>query len=392
MNIILEDKAQHRQLWPLSFTRPSSELRLGILTLREKWENRISANYSWHTAAYLQGKFPLFISEQNLLVNACVCATDELAEQVKVLASGEGLRKGETLIVAHLNSKEVSFELNKLDVKWKEYQGELHVVENTWDIPELNTGELTRDFELLTRGRKSQVLSKTNQLLGDQLFIEEGAQLECAIINSKTGPVYIGKNAVVQEGSLIRGPFALCESSQVNMGSKIYGATTIGPHSKVGGEISQSVILAYSNKGHDGFLGHSVIGEWCNLGAGTNVSNLKNNYDKVRVWSYPTNRFAKTNLQFCGLIMGDHSKAGINTMFNTGTVVGLACNIHGTGFPRQFVPSFSDGGASGYKVHQLKAATSIAEKVMTRRNEKLTALDVEILQNVFELTSNYRKF
>jgi UDP-N-acetylglucosamine diphosphorylase/glucosamine-1-phosphate N-acetyltransferase len=249
------------------------------------------------------------------------------------------------------------------------------------------------DFHLLTGGRKSAPISDTNQLLGlENIFAEEGAKIECAIINATQGPVYIGRNAEIMEGSVIRGPFALCDHAVVSMGSRIYGATTVGPYSKVGGEIVQSVILGYSSKAHDGFLGHSVVGQWCNLGAGTNVSNLKNSYDKVKVWSYPENKFIRTGLQFCGLIMGDHSKTGICTMINTGTVIGVGCNLYGSGFPRQFVPSFSEGGAHGYEIHPLKKVFSTAEKAMIRRNRVLTDEDQRILTVVFDRSASYRKF
>ncbi len=392
MNLILFEEAPSRKLWPLTLTKPASELRVGILSLREKWERRIAGNYSWLTADYLSEKYPATYEERNLLLNATVCASDELAEKVKMLSIGEGIKNEDKLVAACI-SGEYAGNWQKANIKWIECNSELDFVQNTWDVHELNHKQLLADFELITSGRKSQAISRTNQLLGEEnIFVEEGAKIECSVINAESGPVYIGKDAQVLEGSLIRGPFALCEHAQVNMGSKIYGATTIGPFSKVGGEIAQSVIQGFSNKGHDGFLGHSVIGEWCNLGAGTNVSNLKNTYEKVRVWSYAENRFAKTGLQFSGLIMGDHSKAGISSMFNTGTVVGVACNIHGAGFPRQFVPSFADGGASGYKTHQLKSAFNTAGKVMARRNHLLTEVDQKILQNVFEITSGYRKF
>ncbi len=395
MNIILFDGTFTRNLWPLSFTKPISELRVGILLLREKWQKRIDGKYSWQTSEYLKNKYPLNIENHNLLINSSVCATDELAEDILKLKEGEGIQKNGNVIAVCLSGSAAESWLNQNETKigWKEYRNSVSLILNTWGIHEQNEQQLKNDFELITKGRTSQPISKTNQLLGGKnIFVEEGVKIECSVINAETGPVYIGKGATIQEGSLIRGSFALCDHAQVNMGGKIYGATTIGPYSKVGGEIAQSVIQGYSNKGHDGFLGHSVIGEWCNLGAGTNVSNLKNTYDKVRVWSYAENRFAKTGLQFSGLIMGDHSKTGISTMFNTGTVVGIACNIHGAGFPRQFVPSFADGGTSGYKVHLLRSVFNSAEKAMSRRAEELTETDRQILQNVFELTSGYRKF
>jgi len=260
-----------------------------------------------------------------------------------------------------------------------------------YHIFSLNEVEIQSDFDLLTEGRKSIPLSDTNTIINsEKIFIEEGASVECAILNAKTGPIYVGKDAVIMEGSAIRGPLAMCEGAVLKMGSKIYGATTLGPYSKVGGEVSNSVLIGYSNKGHEGFLGNSVIGEWCNIGADTNISNLKNNYDEVKLWSYDEQRFLKTGLQFCGLIMGDHSKTGINTMFNTGTVVGINANIFGSGYPRNYVPSYAWGGAQGFKTYLLKKALETAEKVMARRNLTLTEEDKKILEHVFLNTSKYR--
>ncbi|HKJ41634.1 MAG TPA: putative sugar nucleotidyl transferase, partial [Sunxiuqinia sp.] len=279
------------------------------------------------------------------------------------------------------------------DIQWTAFEGALEFIQYPWDLTEKNGHQIHLDFDFLTHERESAPISNTNQLIHpEHIFVEPGAKLEYATINASHGPVYIGSDAEIMEGCLIRGPFALCDHGIVNMGSKIYGGTTIGPFSKVGGEVSQSILLGHSNKGHDGFLGNSVIGQWCNLGAGTNVSNLKNNYQQVKAWNYPARRFIKTGLQFCGLIMGDHSKAGINTMFNTGTVVGVACNIHGPGFPRQFVPSFAEGGVGGFKCHALKNVFNTAEMVMARRGESFSSADQQILSAVFEQTETNRSF
>ncbi len=394
MNYILVDGNNRENLLPLCFTRPVAGLRTGILTIREKWERRLPGFYSWKTEFWLQQKFPLQTAPDNCLINAHVCPTDELAKQVDALKSGQGiLFQGEMVAVCLDENLLTSYFESEGVIDWKEFAGPLDVIRYPWDLTEVNARQIQLDFDLLTANRESEPISLTNQLIHpDNIFAESGAKLEFATINALAGPVYIGADAEIMEGSLIRGPFALGEHSVVNMGSKIYGGTTIGPYSKVGGEISQSVITGYSNKGHDGFLGHSVLGEWCNLGAGTNVSNLKNNYEQVKIWNYATGRFMKTGLQFGGLIMGDHSKAGINSMFNTGTVVGVACNIHGTGFPRQFVPSFADGGPSGFKLHQLKSVFATAAKVMARRNQLLSELDEEILSRVFEQTVAFRSF
>jgi len=394
MNYILVDGHNRENLLPLCFTRPVAELRTGVLTIREKWERRLPGNYSWKTEPCLQKKFPLHTASENCLIYAHFCPTNELVEQVRSLENGQGIlfkgekvaaKLGESLLATYLDTKE--------GLSWKEYAGPLDMICYPWDLTEINGRQIQLDFDLLTGNRQSEPISNTNQLIHpENIFVESGAKLEFVTINATAGPVYIGADAEIMEGSMIRGPFSLGEHSVVNMGSKIYGGTTIGPYSKVGGEISQSIVTGYSNKGHDGFLGHSVLGEWCNLGAGTNISNLKNNYEQVKIWNYATGRFMKTGLQFGGLFMGDHSKAGINSMFNTGTVIGVACNIHGTGFPRRFVPSFADGGPGGFKLHQLKTVLATAAKVMERRKRSLSEADYEILATVFEQTAAFRSF
>jgi UDP-N-acetylglucosamine diphosphorylase/glucosamine-1-phosphate N-acetyltransferase len=393
MNIILFDGRERAGLLPLCFTRPVSELRTGILTIREKWEGRLPGTYSWKTENYLQDKYPLNIEKHNLVLNAHACPTDELVKLVGQLEDGFGIKWHGMKIAALLGEVLLDIFFNDDEIEWVEFEGELDMIRYPWDLVEANSKQIQLDFNLLTAKRESGPVSLTNQLIHpENIFVEAGAKLEFVTVNATAGPVYIGEGAEIMEGSLIRGPFALGCHSVVNMGSKIYGGTTIGPHCKVGGEISQSILTGFSNKGHDGFLGNSILGEWCNLGAGTNVSNLKNNYDQVKVWNYPSGRFIKTGLQFCGLVMGDHSKAGIQTMFNTGTVVGVACNIHGTGFPRQFVPSFADGGAGGYKVHQLQNVFTTAGKVMERRGKQLMETDKQVLSAVFEQTAAYRRF
>lgn len=394
MNVILFESADRDRLLPLCYTRPVALLRTGILSLKEKWERRLPANYSFQTVSYLQEKYPLNLAEVNLLINSHVCPTDALVEQVRALEPMQGLKWQELPIAVFLPKAEAeNYPAAAETIHWIDYQEALDVVNDPWDINELASRQIKLDFELLTAGRTSAPLSDTNRVIApENVFVEEGAKLEFAIINASQGPVYIGNHAEVMEGCLIRGPLALGEHAVLNMGTKVYGPVALGPYCKVGGEIANSTLLGYSNKGHDGFLGHSVLGEWCNLGAGTNVSNLKNTYDQVKVWSYKDERFIRTGLQFCGLIMGDHSKAGINTMINTGTVVGVGCNIHGTGFPRQFVPSFSDGGAHGYKVHQLKPMFKTATQVMSRRKSSLSDVDERILTAIFDRSARFRKF
>ncbi len=265
-------------------------------------------------------------------------------------------------------------------------------VNETWEIFGQNGKAIEQDFDLLTKGRKSEKLSDTNRIIGgENIFIEKGAKVEFATINATSGPVYIGRDAEIMEGALIRGPFALCEQGVIKMGAKIYGPATIGPFSKVGGEINNSVIFGYSNKAHDGFLGNSVIAEWCNLGADTNNSNLKNSYDNVKLWSYTQETFVDTGLQFCGLIMGDHSKSGINTMFNTGTVVGVNVNVFGSGFQRNFIPSFSWGGTSGFSIYNVKKAIQVAEAMYARRGKKFDEIEKELFYNLFDQTASNRR-
>ncbi|MFM1875606.1 MAG: hypothetical protein RL266_1343 [Bacteroidota bacterium] len=388
MNYILFDSEPQRLL-PLTFTRPVAELRIGILTIREKWNLLLGVSTSTLTVDHLQRKFPLVQTNDNVWINGGVCPTEQLVDAISKLADGDKLVKNGLLLAARIKG-----ELNSETLTTHgaiEFPSHVLSVRDPWDIFSKNGEALKLDFEFLTTGRRSGQLSASNTVIGNgSIFLEEGANAEACIFNTSSGPIYLGKNSEVMEGSIIRGPFALCEGSQVKMGAKIYGPTTIGPESRVGGEVNNSVIIGYSNKGHDGFLGNSVLGEWCNLGADTNNSNLKNNYDEVRVWSYASQRFAKTGLQFCGLIMGDHSKSGINTMFNTGTVVGVSSNVFGSGFPRTFIPSFQWGGAAGFVEYDLEKAFATATRVMQRRGIEFNETDREILSSVFDLTKSYR--
>lgn len=389
MNYILFDGAVRTQLLPFTFTRPVADIRIGILTIREKWEKYLNTTTSTITEDYLSEKWPMVEMEENVMINAAFLPTAELIEQIKNLQPGEAVFHEEDVVAFH-SYEEQDVEFAKCTAI--EMEGKAMMVEHTWDIFRLNAEAIAADFELLTQDRTSQKISSTNQVIApENVFLEEGAKVECAILNASQGPIYIGADAEVMEGSIIRGPFALCDHATIKMGAKIYGSTTVGPHSKVGGEVNNSVIFGYSNKGHDGFLGNSVLGEWCNLGADTNTSNLKNNYAEVRLWDYASDRFAPTGLQFCGLIMGDHSKCGINTMFNTGTVVGVSANIFGAGFPRNFIPSFSWGGSGGLTTYKTVKAFEVAEIVMIRKNNEFSELDRAILDQVFEDTKKYRR-
>jgi UDP-N-acetylglucosamine diphosphorylase/glucosamine-1-phosphate N-acetyltransferase len=342
------------------------------------------------TEEYLSEKFPMVEMEDNVMINASFLPNDILVEMVKNLEKNQAIFQGEEVIAFYTNDTQEEVDFDSYEII--EFNEECITVQHTWDIFAKNEAALREDFELITEGRNSQQIPKSvNIIAPENIFIEEGAKLEFVTLNASTGPIYIGKNAEIMEGSVIRGPFALCESGRVKLASKIYGATTVGPYSVIGGEVSNSVLFGYSNKGHDGFLGNSVLGEWCNIGADSNNSNLKNNYEEVRLWSYETEGFAKTGLQFCGLMMGDHSKCGINTMFNTGTVVGVSANIYGAGFPRNFVPSFSWGGASGFTTYITSKAFQTAKIVMARRQVEFSEQDARILEHVFEITKKYRK-
>lgn len=389
MNYILFDGTVREQLLPFTYTRPVADIRIGILSIREKWEKYLNSTTSTITEDYLSEKWPMVEMEENIMINASFLPTAELVEQILNLQPGEGIFHNED-VVAFFAYEDQDVEFSKCS--HIELQGKAFSVEHTWDIFAKNAEAIIADFELLTFERKSQKISSTNQVINpENIFLEEGAKVECCILNALNGPIYIGADAEVMEGSVIRGPFALGDHAVIKMGAKIYGPTTVGPHSKAGGEINNSVIFGYSNKSHDGYLGNSVLGEWCNLGADTNTSNLKNNYAEVRLWDYASEKFAPTGLQFCGLMMGDHSKCGINTMFNTGTVVGVSANIFGAGFPRNFIPSFSWGGSAGTTTYKTEKAFEVAEKVLERKNLEFSAEDKAILEHVFEVTKKYRK-
>lgn len=389
MNYILFDGRSRNDLLPFTFTRPVADLRIGILTIREKWENMLDSNTSTRTESYLSAKWPEKIREKNIFINSSFIPTAGLIDKIKVLKENESLvANGE--VVAYFQKDKKEADLSNLEKT--EFGGEVFQICNTWDIFSKNEQAIEMDFELLTKGRKSQKIDESNFVKNpEQIFIEEGAVVENCSLNASSGPIYIGKNALVMEGSLIRGALAVCENAVIKMGAKIYGATTIGPHCKAGGEINNSVFFANSSKGHDGYLGNSVLGEWCNMGADSNNSNLKNNYAEVRIWNYNTENFARTGLQFCGLMMGDHSKCGINTMFNTGTVVGVSANIFGSGFPRNFIPGFSWGGSAGTSTYKLEKALETAELVMKRRNVELSDADKRIFQHVFDYSAKWRK-
>jgi UDP-N-acetylglucosamine diphosphorylase/glucosamine-1-phosphate N-acetyltransferase len=390
MNYILFDGTVRNALLPFTFTRPVADILVGILTIREKWENYLGTTTTTITEEYLAEKYPMVEMEQNVMINASFLPNPVLVEMIENLNPNEAIMLGEDIIAFYTTDSQEDVNFDEYELI--DYEGEILRIENTWDIFSKNDVAIREDFDFITEGRTSQPIPKSvNVISPENIFIEEGAKLEFVTLNASTGPIYIGKNAEIMEGSVIRGPFALCESGRVKLATKVYGATTVGPHSVIGGEVNNSVLFGYSNKGHDGFLGNSVLGEWCNIGADSNNSNLKNNYEEVRLWSYETEGFAKTRLQFCGLMMGDHSKCGINTMFNTGTVIGVSTNIFGAGFPRNFVPSFSWGGAAGFSTYLTSKAFQTAKIVMARRNVEFSEDDAKILEYVFEETKKFRK-
>lgn len=393
MNTILFDGYSRTDLLPFTFTRPVAAIRFGILTIAEKWQKQLNSAVSYLTQDYLQPKFPLLTQADNLLINGSVCPDEILLSEINMLKPGEALYAGNLLIAAHVKAADVAdfdetaFQGTKVMSK----QEKPLRIAFVYDIFSKNDKAIAADFELLTNGRKSQPISSTNQVVNpERIFIEPGAKVEFSILNASAGPIYIGHNAEIMEGCKVRGPFALCEHGGLKMDAKIYGPTTVGPHCKVGGEVNNVVFFAYSNKGHDGFLGNAVIGEWCNLGADTNCSNLKNTYDEVKLWSYRTQRFDKTGLTFCGLMMADHAKCGINTMFNTGTVVGVGANIFGAGFPRNFIPSFAWGGAQGFDTFDLNKFYKMAAAMCSRRNVNFDETDKAMLAHVFQLTAEFR--
>lgn len=382
MQIIFDDNGLHQTLAPFTLTRPVAEIRFGILTIRESWEHYfnvkgIDFTVSYKTEDYLYAKFKKGeANDESITISGNYKPTPKLVAEILQLKKGEALyaQNIKVALKGKVEEKRINSAIEHICS-----------IERPWHIFERNSKASQEDFFSITQNRASQQLSATNRTTDPQnIFIEEGAKVEHAILNASTGPIYIGKDAEVMEGAIIRGPFALCEKAVVKMGAKIYGATTIGPECKVGGEISNCIFQAYSNKGHDGFIGNSVIGEWCNLGADTNSSNLKNNYSSVKVYSYVTDTIEAADILFCGLLMGDHSKTGINTMLNTATVVGVSANIFGGGFPSKYIPSFTWGGVEKTDRFDKEKAFQVAKNMMQRRNKDLTEGDKSILTNIFD--------
>ncbi len=390
MIVILFDNPTIRQdLLPFTFTRPVADIRVGMLTIAEKWQKILNTKSTFSTESYLSQKYPTHYTSDNLWINGAVCPDAELVALINTLQPGDAIAKDNMILAVRTPDDEVP---EIITGTIHEFRPSLTLIDQVWKIYQYNGAEIRADFELITRGRTSAPIldMHTRVYSPENIFLEEGAQVRAALLNAENGPIYLGKNSLVQEGAVIRGPFVLCEESHVNMGAKVRGDTTVGPFSKIGGEVSNSVIFGYSNKSHDGFLGNSVIGEWCNIGADTNTSNLKNNYENIKLWNYAKGGFKDTGLMFCGLMFGDHSKCGINTMFNSGTVVGVSASIFGDGYPRTFIPSFSWGGAAGFTTFQFNKAMETAAKAMERRSLPLTENDKEILEQIYNESAQYR--
>lgn len=392
MNYILFDDHSRHNLLPFTYTRPVADIRFGILTIKEKWERDLKSLCSYETQEYLSAKFGKTVTGDNFFINGKICPDEMLLTAIAELKPESGLCHNDELIA--FRTKEGKFDVAHALSHAVAYSADYLCIRHPWDIFSKNGEAIKRDFAVITKGKTSQPLSSTNTVIGNStdVFLEEGAVVEAAIINTRNGPVYIGKDAEIMEASVVRGPFALCEHAALKMATKVYGPTTIGPHSKVGGEVNNSVVFGFSNKAHDGFLGNSVLGEWCNLGADTNNSNLKNNYGNVKLYNYASGNMQDTGLQFCGLMMGDHSKCGINTMFNTGTVVGVGANVFGGGFPPTHIPSFAWGGAETMEEYKFDKMIETANRVYARRSLTVSDQEREILENVFEQTAKYRNF
>lgn len=390
MNLILFDNPTIRQnLLPFTFTRPVAQIRCGIFTIAEKWEKHLQVQARYSTEAYLAKKFPVTITTDNLWINGAICPDAELVAAIYQLNPGDAIVKDAMILAVRTPDDEVP---EVITGKVTNYAAPITLIDQVWKIFQFNGTQIRSDFQLIAKAGSSIGIQDpyTRAYAEENIFIEAGAKVYASVLNASTGPIYIGKNAEVQEGSVIRGPFALGENSIINMGSKMRGDISIGPGCKVGGEVSTTVFFGYSNKAHDGFLGCSVVGEWCNFGADSNTSNLKNNYEDVKLWNYTKGGFVSTGLMFCGLMMADHTKCGINTMFNTGTVTGVSANIFGDGFPRNYIPSFAWGGASGFSTYQFEKAMATASKAMERRGLALTEVDKEIYKTIFEMSARER--
>ena len=392
MNVALFDHPLIRlQLLPFTYTRPAAEIRMGILTITEKWQHYLGEHVGHLTQDYLANKFPGPKNLSNLLVvNGSICPDEDFMVAINALEQDQGLSQNGILLAARVSEYKSISALEELPTS--EYAGELTIISRPWHIFKEAGSQIREDYRLLTQNRQSAPIDDKHTTVynAENIFIEEGVSIKAAILNAEKGPIYLGKNSSVEEGAVIRGPFALGEDSTINAQARMRGDISIGPKCKVGGEVSNSVIFGHSNKGHDGFLGNSVVGEWCNIGAGTNVSNLKNNYTKVKVWDYAKEAFINTGEQFCGLMMADHSKCSINTMFNTGTITGVAANIFGAGFPRTLIPSFAWGGHAGFSTFKQNKVKEMATVSMARRDGVFDQEEEDIMNHLYRETQKFR--
>ena len=390
--LLVDDIHIAEQLKPFTLVRPIAYIRVGILTMIEKWERLLGQKPDYLLSeAHFRAKYPHINQAESLKsfiqIDSSVCPDKALIEAIQALKPGEMLGERETPLAFYVDESTIQEDGLPQPKKVIPYEGEITRISQVWDIFRQNGAQIKADFDLITAGRTSAPINDPHTIVynPENVFLEEGVSLKACVLNAEKGVIYLGKNAQISEGSIVQGNFALGEHAVVNPGGKMRGDTTIGPYCKVGGEISNSVFFGYSNKGHDGFLGNSVVGEWCNFGADTNCSNLKNNYANIKVWSYQKNDFVDSGQQFCGVMMGDHSKAGINTMFNTGTVVGVNANIFGGDFPPKFIPSFAWGGAkTGFDTYDLPKAFEAADRMMQRRGKACDEVEQAILTQVFE--------
>ena len=385
-NYLLFDDPSWDHLLPLTLTRPVCEIRVGIMTLRERWELLIGNRMQFVTQDYLSEAFSAEILDDNVIINGSVLANPFLAKLIQELDPQEALLYQDSLIAARLSGDQ--FEQLVAGDEIEELQGinlrdtPVVQIKHPWDIWQLAGIAIREDIEFMKLKPTSKIPRHCTYLGDGELYIDPSAQVLASTLNTTDGPIYIGPDAVIMEGSHLRGPLAIGTHSTVKMGTRITGDTSIGPHCKVGGEISNSVIFGFSNKGHDGYLGNSVIGEWCNLGADTNTSNLKNNYGEVSFYDYAENKFISSGSIFGGVIIGDHTKCSINTMINTGSSFGVGCNIYDGGFPPKVIPSFSWGNRENRTVYSLDKFISTAKIVMSRRQVELSDPMVRVLSHI----------
>ena len=387
MHIRLFNGKDREHLLPFVYLRSVADVFMGALSFQDRWKQLMTDSVSVETADSLRESEE---STPDRCVLAALIPTTSFVEAVQALAPNQKLVCDDLLLAYH-------GELPSNDPNLQSYQSifidqsAFTYIQHSWDIFLCNAHALKHDIPLLSKNRISNAISDTNLTIGDgSIFIAPQVNMEGVTLNTTEGPIFIDEGATIMEGCLLRGPLYVGKNSVIKMGAKVYANCSVGPSVKVGGEINNVVFFGNSNKGHDGFLGNAVIGEWCNIGAGTSASNLKNDYGLVRVWDYASGNFTKTDLQFCGLLMGDHSQCAIQTTFNTATVVGIGCNLFGLGFPRQFIPSFSRGGAQGFTENRLDKVIETAKAMKKRRGVDFTSADSDRLEAIFEKTASFR--